>query len=510
MSKFTFPFTTKFDKTPDELKELLGGKGANLNRMVNDLGLPVPPGFTIPTTECGEHKKLHVVRPDVWKSVKQQIAELEKQTGRTFGDPYNPLLVSVRSGAKFSMPGMMDTILNLGLSYDRVNGLANQTNKDFAWDAYRRFMHMYGTTVMGIDDGEFKVHHDTMRDLLCGAFPPARLSQILCEKYDSVFYKNGVQLPDSQWTQLDQAIMAVFRSWQSSKAKSYRKIEGIPSDIGTAVNVQVMVFGNMNEKSGTGVAFTRNPNNGNKERYGDFLVNAQGEDVVAGTHKTTPLSEMGKKFPKQAKELEGYMDILEGSLKDMCDLEFTIENGKLWMLQVRAGKRAPAAGVKIATDLASEGLITPEVAAERIAALPVVDVQEQNDELPGTLIGKGLAACPGIATGVAVFSSRKAVKLAKQGIAVILIREQTNPEDVEGMSVAAGILTAKGGLVSHAAVVARGWGKPCVVGSQDVDCDVDDCEPDLPVLGVTIGDLEVEEGTTEIHINGETGEIFAK
>ncbi len=509
MSNVTYAFDHKFTESADDLKDLLGGKGANLNRMVTDLGLPVPPGFTIPTTECNEHKKLMVVRAEVWKSVKQQVAVLEKQTGRTFGDPYNPLLLSVRSGAKFSMPGMMDTILNIGLSRDNVYGFGNHTNRDFAYDAYRRLLQMYGTTALGIDEGEFKHYQDTMQDLLCGAFPVARLSKILVNKYESIYLKHGLDFPSSQWTQLDQAIMAVFRSWQSSKAKSYRKIEGISGKIGTAVNVQVMVFGNMNDKSGTGVAFTRNPNNGTKERYGDFLANAQGEDVVAGTHKTTPLTEMDKTFPKQAKELEGYMNTLESSLKDMCDLEFTIENDKLWMLQVRAGKRAPAAGVKIATDLVAEGLITDEVAAERIASLPVVDVQEQNDELPGKLIGKGLAACPGIASGVAVFSSNKAVRLTDKGKAVILIREQTNPNDVEGMSVASGILTAKGGLVSHAAVVARGWGKPCVVGSVDVDCDTDDDEG-FEIFSVTIGDLVIEEGSTELCINGETGEVFAK
>lgn len=488
----------------DTLKGMLGGKGANLNRMTVDLGMPVPYGFTIEASECIEHKGKTSIRKPLWDNIKLAIADLEKRTGREFGSESNPLLVSVRSGAKFSMPGMMETVLNVGLTRKVVPGLAATTNEVFALDSYRRLLQMYGTTVAGIPDEEFKGYQDAINEFTLGGKLNEDLISVLIDSYVGIYKKHEEKLPTQPWKQLDRAIMAVFESWWGDKATTYREIEGIPDDLGTAVNVQIMVFGNMNDNSGTGVAFTRNPNTGDSERYGDFLINAQGEDVVAGTHDTVPLADMSKTFPTQAEELEAIMVRLEGEFKDMCDIEFTIEDGKLWMLQTRVGKRNPKAAIRIAVELAADGILSPEEATDRLYQLkdeaknaPIV---EQAGAFAGKLLGKGLAASPGRVIGKVALTSESAKMMAENGHDVILVRELTEPSDIAGMAKAVGILTAKGGLVSHAAVVARGWGKACVVGFDGLKFSTSSGVP-------KVGDIKLAEGT-KVCIDGETGEVF--
>lgn len=496
---YMFTDTPNHD-TPEDLVNLLGGKGANINRMINELSMPVPEGFTIPCKETfqlagtSEEPKL---RQPLIASLNGAIVKLNETTGRKLGDTKNPLLVSVRSGAPKSMPGMMETILNLGLNDDTVVGLAAQTNERFAWDSYRRFIQMYAVTALDLDPRPFNEVLEAAKAFYGSTALTPDVLQVICRKFKRIAEQNNTFVPQDVKKQLQGAVLAVFRSWSADKAKSYRKIENIPDDLGTAVNVQRMVFGNLNDNSGTGVAFTRNPNTGEHATFGDFLVNAQGEDVVDGSSVTMPLVGMAKVFPNQYVELGAIMEKLEATYKDMCDIEFTIEDGKLYMLQTRVGKRNPQAAVAMAIDMVQEGLIDADTAKERIFAVQSAPLVE-NEVFNGVCIGEGLAASPGKVSGIAVFTSEEAVKQSEKGKEVILIRHETSPSDVEGMACAKGILTAKGGLVSHAAVVARGWGKPCVVGFDKLSVDTESASID----GTTI-----KQGDT-VCIDGDTGEVF--
>lgn len=467
--------------------------------MVTHMGLPVPEGFTIDTAGCAAHAGKKKLYSALKGQVTGAISALVRETGLQFGGYGSstkdkpPLLVSVRSGAPVSMPGMMETILNLGLNDSTVKSLAAVTNDDFAWDSYRRFVTMYGTIVNGADPRTFKARYEAAKAFAGSDKLEADMLEMLVNRF-----KKDTPIPDDPMQQLEQAILAVYRSWNAPKAVAYREIENISGDMGTAVNVQRMVFGNMNDNSGTGVAFTRDPNTGENVRFGDFLINAQGEDVVDGSHVTTPLADMGNVFPEQAKQLESIMSGLESEFRDMCDIEFTIEDGKLWMLQTRTGKRCKKAALRIAVEMATEGLISPEVAVERIEASGVGSAATVADSGRSySLAGSGTGACPGIVEGQAYFNSEDAVLHAGNG-PVILIRTETSPDDVKGMAVSAGILTATGGLVSHAAVVARGWEKPCVVGCGDLTVDY---------KSATVGMKRINQGDW-VKIDGTTGEVF--
>jgi len=502
--RYVYPFDHKHRKPPMSMKDLLGGKGANLAEMTSVLGLPVPHGFTITTDACraymdgGWPKGLD-------DEVAKQLKKLEKSMGRVLGDPADPLLVSVRSGAKFSMPGMMDTVLNLGLNDESVLGVAKQTDDErFAYDSYRRFISMYGRIVQGISAEAFDEPFEKAKEKAKAKDDsqiPADALHDLVEEYKGIVKKEtGKDFPQDPQDQLKGAIEAVFKSWNGARARAYRVRERIPHDLGTAVNVQSMVFGNRDDNSGTGVGFTRDPATGEQGEYGDFLVNAQGEDVVAGIRNTLPLSEMAKRFPKLNNELLGIFKKLEKHYQDMCDTEFTIEQGKLWMLQTRVGKRTGVAALKMAVDMTrkSDLGISREEALQRITAEHLDQVlHPQFGESDYKVLTKGLAASPGAAVGKAYFTADDAADAADRGEQVILVRTETSPEDVHGMAASEGILTARGGLVSHAAVVARGWGKPAVVGAEKVK---------IKGKAFSVDGTTVKEGD-EISINGTTGEV---
>jgi pyruvate,orthophosphate dikinase len=492
------------------MKELLGGKGANLADMTS-IGLPVPPGFTITTETCAAYYRNGLRLPTgLMNEVHKYVALLEKELGKKFGDTGNPLLVSVRSGAAVSMPGMMDTILNLGLTDAAVEGLAGATgNRRFAYDAYRRLINMFGDVVMGVDHEHFegafnriKARHHAAADT---DVPEEGLVE-LCEAYKQVYQRHvGDAFPQNPFKQLELAIEAVFKSWNADRAVSYRRIAGISGLSGTAVNVQSMVYGNMGDDSGTGVAFTRNPSTGENKFYGEFLINAQGEDVVAGIRTPRSTAEMPKWNKGVHDQLLRIKSRLEKHYREMQDIEFTIERGKLYMLQTRTGKRTGFAAVKIACDMVKEGLITEEEALLRIPAgdltqllLPSFDPTAK--ELADVL-AKGLPASPGAAVGKPAFSAAEAVTRARAGEKVILVRKETSPEDVEGMHSAVGILTSTGGMTSHAAVVARGWGKCCVAGAGEVHIDAEAGE--FRVKGRSFGRADT------ISIDGSTGEVIA-
>ncbi len=506
-----------------EMKMLLGGKGANLAEMTN-LGLPVPPGITITTEVCKEYFKEGQKFPEgMWEQVLEGLQKIEKEMGKKFGDRKNPLLVSVRSGAPVSMPGMMDTILNLGLNDETVQGLAESTgNERFAWDSYRRFIQMFGNVVMGIPHEKFEeILEEKKREV--GAEQDVDLTaedlKDVVKRYKELVKKEtGREFPQDPYEQLKMAIKAVFDSWNNPRAIKYREINKIPEDYGTAVNIVAMVFGNMGETSGTGVAFTRNPSTGENVFYGEYLKNAQGEDVVAGIRTPQPLTKAQKtseeqvaleeEFPQVYQELLKIRDILEKHYRDMQDIEFTIENGRLWMLQTRAGKRTARAAVKIAVDMVKEGLITKEEAILRVDPSlinqllhPMLDEEERKKAIAeGRLIAKGLPAAPGAVSGKVVFNADEAVEMAEKGEKVILVRHETSPEDIHGMHAAEGILTARGGMTSHAAVVARGMGKTCIVGAESIHVDYDKEE-------FRVGDVVVKKGDV-ITLDGSTGEIF--
>jgi pyruvate,orthophosphate dikinase len=489
------------------MRDMLGGKGAGAAEMTS-AGMPVPPGFTITTEACREYYARGRKLPEgLWDQVTSALKTLERNAGKRFGDPKDPLLVSVRSGAKFSMPGMMDTVLNLGLNEETAKGLSALTkNERFALDARRRFIQMFGKTVMGIDGEKFE-HALTRAKKSAGVKTDPELTAAQLRKLVTRFiaiYKEatGHEFPTDPVVQLRQAIEAVFRSWNTDRAKTYRRMERIPDDLGTAVNVQMMVFGNMGRTSGTGVAFTRNPITGAKELYGDYLANAQGEDVVAGVRDTEPIKALKRHLPKVYAQFNRYARQLEKHYKDVQDLEFTIERGKLYMLQTRSAKRTGEAAVNIAVDMVAERLITKKEAVSRVEPrqleqllFPRVDPNAKVQAL-----AKGVPASPGAASGGAVFDADTAVEWGKQGKAVILVRVETNPNDVHGMVEAKGILTQTGGTASHAALVARGMGRPCVVGASSIDVDVR--KRVFSANGTTI-----KEGD-EITIDGTTGEVY--
>jgi pyruvate,orthophosphate dikinase len=499
-----YDFDHKHRRPPMQMKDLLGGKGANLAEMTSVLGLPVPHGFTISTDACRAY--MNAGWPDgLDGEVARHLKTLERTMGRRLGDPADPLLVSVRSGAKFSMPGMMDTVLNLGLNDESVIGLAKQTSDErFAYDSYRRFIQMYGRIVLEIDGALFDEAFDEAKagaGVKSDADIPADHLEKLIARYKAIVKKaTGSAFPLDPAAQLRGAIEAVFRSWNGARAFAYRVRERIPHDLGTAVNVQSMVFGNRDDNSGTGVGFTRDPATGAKGSYGDFLVNAQGEDVVAGIRNTEPLAALNDRFPKVYKELLRIFDRLEQHYRDMCDTEFTIDQGKLWMLQTRVGKRTGMAALKMAVDMTKEPKIrlTSGEAVQRITAEhldQVLHPQFASKNLK--VLARGLAASPGAAVGAAYFSADDAADAADRGERVILVRTETSPEDVHGMIVAEGILTSRGGLVSHAAVVARGWGKPAVVGAEAVK---------IEGKQFTVGEHVVKEGDV-ISLDGSTGEV---
>lgn len=495
----------------DTKKKLLGGKGANLNTMQVELGMPVPPGFTITTDACFVHAGLTAIDPTLRSKVTKNVSILEENTGKKFGAAAKmPLLLSVRSGAPVSMPGMMDTLLNLGLNDKSVRALAKRTNERFAYDSYRRFIQMFGTIVYGVDSKVFTELDSAVSEFFMGE-DCAERHQMAIDRYVAKLDTLGFVVPQDVNDQLDAAILAVFESWNSDRAKSYRAIENIPDDLGTAVNVQSMVFGNLNDNSGTGVAFTRNPNDGSAERFGDFLINAQGEDVVAGLATTLPLSSMGEHFPEQAAELEEIMVRLEDYFTDMCDIEFTIEDGKLFMLQTRVGKRNSKASVAIAIDMLSEGRISRDVAIQRIdtakakgGAAPAQVIVEATSD---TKLGNGTPASPGTVQGRVVFTSEAAVEAKAKGEDVILVREETSPDDIDGMHAAIGILTQVGGLVSHAAVVARAWEKPCVVGFPMTISATGKATDDKHVFQPTSDSTIKVTNTNVIRIDGATGAV---
>ena len=462
-----------------KMKALLGGKGAGLAEMTR-LGLPVPPGFTITTAVCNDWFKSREQYPaGLWEQVQAALQRVESQTGKGFGRSSNPLLFSVRSGAPVSMPGMMDTVLNLGLNDQTVLGLAEKTGKPwFAWDSYRRFITMFGDVVLGIHYSRFVRATDQFRaGRALESLTPAELAELI-QVLKGVVLDGFGPFPQSPQDQLKLGIEAVFRSFHSQRAAYYRKSNNLPEDMGTAVTVQAMVFGNMGTTSATGVAFTRNPKSGQRVFFGEWLPNAQGEDVVAGTHTPLPLNaQAGREgqtleafLPEAYAELDRLQQKLEHHYRDMQDIEFTIEEGVLYLLQTRTGKRTPAAGVQIVVDMVKEGLISEEDALRRIKAsdLEMVLRPVLDPDAKRKCIAKGLDASPGAATGRVVFHSEEAQDLAQKGEAVILVRQETSPEDIQGMTVARGILTSRGGQTSHAAVVARGMGKPCVVGATDI------------------------------------------
>jgi pyruvate, orthophosphate dikinase len=501
---YVFAFDHKHRRPPMQLKDLLGGKGANLAEMTSVLGLPVPPGFTISTDACRAYMKGGW--PDgLTEEIDRHVARLEKTMAKKLGDPADPLLVSVRSGAKFSMPGMMDTVLNLGLNDESVKGLAKQTSDErFAYDSYRRFVSMYGRIVLGIESAEFDEPFEKAKaksGVASDAEVPADALADLVEEYKAIVRRHtGRPFPQDPQKQLRGAIEAVFRSWNGARAVAYRVRERISHDLGTAVNVQTMVFGNRDDNSGTGVGFTRDPATGAQGAYGDFLINAQGEDVVAGIRNTLPLSALKDRFPKIYKELLDIFARLEAHYRDMCDTEFTIEQGKLWMLQTRVGKRTGRAALKMAVDMTKQKgwRITREEALTRITAEHLDQVLHPQFAAKNLkVIAKGLAASPGAAVGKVYFTADEAADAADRGERVILVRTETSPEDVHGMIVAEGILTSRGGLVSHAAVVARGWGKPAVVGAESIRI----ADRAFTAAGVTVREGDV------ISIDGTMGEV---
>jgi pyruvate,orthophosphate dikinase len=489
------------------MRDLLGGKGAGLAEMTKS-GAPVPPGFTITTEACNEYYANNRQFPEgMWEQVLEALKEVEQQAGKRFGDPENPLLVSVRSGAKFSMPGMMDTVLNLGLNQQTREGLARLTdNPRFAADAYRRFVQLFGKIVLGMEGEKFehvmdevKGHDRQDTDLSADELTTIaeRFKQIIREE-------KGVEFPEDPMEQLREAIAAVFRSWNGRRAVDYRRHNRIPDDLGTAVNVQTMVFGNMGNDSATGVAFSRNPSTGENKLYGEYLVNAQGEDVVAGVRTPRPIAEMERDMPEVYAQFDQIARQLEQHYRDVQDMEFTVERGKLYMLQTRTGKRTGAAAVKVAVEMVNEGVIDKATAVQRVEPAQLDQLLhptiKPEEKARAEALARGLPASPGAATGKVVFNPDEAEQMAQDGDKVILVRVETAPEDFHGMVAAQAVLTARGGMTSHAAVVARGMGKPCVAGAGDLR--VNYAKEQCSVNGTVVkkGDF--------ITLDGSTGEVF--
>ena len=519
MSIWVYDFDRKIKSGKTPLKNLLGGKGANLSEMIK-IGLPVPPGFTISTEACNEFYKSNQKYPkSLEKQVKTSIKNIEKKLKKNFGDKKNPLLVSVRSGARVSMPGMMDTVLNLGLNDETVQGLYKKTNNEkFAYDSYRRFIQMYSNVVLGVDHHNFEdlieKYKLTKGVVLDTDLEASDWKELILNFREVIKDKTKKEFPQNVFEQLWGAIGAVFLSWKNQRAKTYRKLNNIPEEWGTAVNVQSMVFGNMGSNCATGVAFTRNPSTGDKNFFGEYLINAQGEDVVAGIRTPQNITLKARKesgsnepsmeeaMPKVYQQLVKIYKKLEKHYKDMQDIEFTVENNKLWMLQTRSGKRTAKAAIKIAVDMVSEKLIKKEEALLRIDPKildtllhPTLDPKAQKN-----IIAKGLPASPGAASGKVIFTANEAEQLKSQSQKVILVRQETSPEDIHGMNAAEGILTCRGGMTSHAAVVARGMGKPCVSGVGTIQIDYENKE-------FKINDLVIKENDI-ITIDGSTGEVI--
>ena len=500
-------YVSPFSQGSAQEKDLLGGKGANLAEMTR-MGLPVPPGFTITTAACRAYLRNDGVVPSgMWVEVDEALHALEDERGQHFGDPANPLLVSVRSGAPISMPGMMDTVLNVGLNQETVKGLAAKTEDErFAYDAYRRLIEMFGRVVLGVPDEVFERWRQGVLSehgvALASDLDVDGLHDLVLAYRQAIRDHTGQDMPEEPRRQLHLAIEAVFSSWNGKRARDYRKLEHIPDEMGTAVNVQSMVFGNAGDDSGTGVAFTRNPATGERRPYGDFLVNAQGEDVVAGIRATEDLDTMHRHFPDCAAQLDEVMATLEQHYHEMCDIEFTIEHGQLFILQTRTGKRTTEAAVRMAIEMAEEGLIDRETAVRRVKPSQLDQLLHPRfapggDRTPLTI---ALNASPGAAVGKAVFTADDAEAWAERGEQVILVRPETSPDDLHGMVAAQGILTSRGGLVSHAAVVARGIGKPAVCGAKELTIDV-------AARRATVNGTSIAEGDV-VSIDGATGEVF--
>ncbi|MFF8193428.1 pyruvate, phosphate dikinase [Streptomyces bobili] len=504
MARYVYDFT----EGGRDMAGLLGGKGANLAEMTR-LGLPVPPGFTITTEACRAFLDSGGEPPGMWEEVSSHLSAVEAAAGRLLGQPDDPLLLSVRSGARFSMPGMMETILDVGLNDDSVLGLAKVSGSErFAWDSYRRLVQMFGTTVMGVDASHFERAIALLKDVR--AVPDdvhldaGDLAQLVETYKNLIHLETGEYFPQSPAEQLRRAVLAVFQSWNGERACLYRRREHIADDLGTAVNVQRMVFGNLGPDSGSGVAFTRDPATGRPGLYGDYLPNAQGEDVVAGIRNTVPLDELGRLNPDAFARLRAHMETLERHYRDLCDIEFTVERGTLWMLQTRVGKRTAEAAFAVAAALVDEGLITPDdglarVNGERLARLmfPRFDTSASGDPL-----AHGIPASPGAAVGAAVFDSAEAVRRAAAGEKVVLVRQETTPDDLPGMIAAQAVLTSRGGKTSHAAVVARGMGKVCVCGAEELSVDLGGRRFTTPDGTV------VEEGTV-VSVDGTAGAVYA-
>jgi pyruvate, orthophosphate dikinase len=497
------PHVYRFDEGSRDQKRLLGGKGANLAEMTS-LGLPVPPGFIVTTEASRAYFDAGEFPDGLSDEVSGHLEELEKAMGRRLGDPDDPLLLSVRSGAPVSMPGMMDTVLNLGLHDEAVAGLARQSGDErFAWDAYRRLIEMFGDVVLGVDIERFREARAPLLDAH-DVGDPAELDAgaltELVDRYKEVVREaTGAAFPQDPRAQLEESIGAVFRSWNTPRARSYRRLEGIPDDLGTAVNVQSMVFGNLGDDSATGVAFTRNPSTGEPRPYGDWLPNAQGEDVVAGVRVTQNLDTLAEEMPDAGRELFDILDRLERHYRDLQDVEFTVERGVLWILQTRTGKRSAQAALRVACDLVEEGLIDEAEAVRRVSPTDLDRLlhPQFDPEADLDVLTTGLAASPGAASGQVVFTADEAEARASDGDAVILVRTETSPDDMHGLAAAQGVLTARGGLVSHAAIVARSIGKPAVCGAHEV-------EVDLSARCFRVGDVAVGEGDV-ISLDGTTG-----
>ncbi|WP_327319553.1 pyruvate, phosphate dikinase [Streptomyces sp. NBC_01235] len=489
-----------------DLADLLGGKGANLAEMTR-LGLPVPPGFTVTTEACRAFLATGTEPDTLAREISEHLTALEQAAGRRLGQPDDPLLLSVRSGARFSMPGMMETILDIGLDDDSVLGLAKVSgNERFAWDSYRRLIQMFGSTVMGVDGSLFenaladlKRTRGAVNDLGLNA---ADLAGLVTTYKGLIRRETGEDFPQSPAEQLRRAVLAVFESWRGERARVYRRREHISEDLGTAVNVQTMVFGNLGSDSGSGVAFTRDPATGRPGLYGDYLANAQGEDVVAGIRNTVPLTALGDLDPVSYEQLRGHLRTLETHYRDLCDIEFTIERGRLWMLQTRVGKRTAEAAFALAAELADEGLITSDEGLVRVSGdgLARLMFPRFDTSAVGEALAHGLPASPGAAVGAAVFDSAEAVRRAAAGEKVVLVRQETTPDDLPGMIAAQAVLTSRGGKTSHAAVVARGMGTVCVCGAEELTVDT-------AARRFTVGDTTVEEGTV-ISVDGSEGAVY--
>ena len=505
-----------FSEGNAKMRDLLGGKGAGVAEMTN-AGLPVPPGFTITTEACNAYYDAGKQFPQgMWEQVLAALKIVEQQTGKGFGNKENPLLVSVRSGAKFSMPGMMDTVLNLGINDETVQGLVRLTGDErFAYDAYRRFIQMFSKIVLDTDPRDFEHVLDAYKERAGvksdAEIPAAELKKLVAEFKQIAERQSGEPFPTDVYKQLQKAIEAVFSSWNNRRAIDYRNFNKIPHNLGTAVNVQSMVFGNMGNDSGTGVAFTRDPSTGEEHLYGEYLLNAQGEDVVAGIRTPSKIERLQQELPRVYDQFQEIARRLEQHYHDMQDLEFTVEKGRLYMLQTRSAKRTAQAAVKAAVDMVEEGLISEQEAVKRVDPFQVYqlllprfdEAEKKRAEKEGRLLGKGLNASPGAASGKAIFDADRAEQQGKAGIPVVLVRPETSPDDVHGMLVAKGVLTARGGATSHAAVVARGLGLPCVAGAEGIH--VSEEERLFRVAG---SDIVIREGD-DISIDGATGEVFA-